>query len=350
MGLHQRRRAYGRRPVFLPFTTETDSKRWPLANLAIIALTCLLHLVIEFRSEWLSLTLSKGLILFRGEGFQLRQLLGSVFTHSSFGHLFGNMFLLLVLGNPVNRRLGHLAYTALYLALGLASSLVWLGLGSGFAVVGASGAVMGILGAYFVLFPTNRIQGLISWLSFALIPVLVIVEVGGIEGLLPLTALFLSVYVIGVIYFLRRDAAGQGSLFGDGLLTLLGLRMVRLTGIWLVLLTVGADVVYLVSPVAGDRVAHESHLGGFVAGFAVLFLCAARGWVAQRPQERTLWDLLRGRKAPEPIREDLVPVTVPATRRYARATRVGTQRQVPFEQWAAQTRRLRGQAEPSRAA
>lgn len=341
--------------MFLPLSTETESKRWPLANLAIIALTCLLHLVIEYRSEWLSQTLSNGLVLFRGEGFQARQLLGAVFTHSSFGHLFGNMFLLLVLGNPVNRRLGHLAYTGLYLALGVGSSLVWLGFGSGVAVVGASGAVMGILGAFFVLFPTNRIQGVISWLGFALIPVALIVKLAGIQGL-TLIVLLLGVYVVGVVFFFRKDAQGQGSLIGDGLLTLLGLRMVRLTGVWVVLMTVGADVVYLVSPAAGDRVAHESHLGGFVIGCAVVLACAARGWISARPEERTLWELIRGRKkAPEAVGEALVPVAIPvvaipATRRYARVSRAGTKRQVPFDQWAAQTRRLRGQAEPSRVA
>lgn len=332
--------------MFLPLSTETESKRFPLANLAIVALTCALFLVVEYRTEWLSLTVAKGLVLQRGEGFHARQLLGAVFMHGSFGHLIGNMVLLLVLGNPVNRRLGNLAYVALYLGLGLAGNLVWLASGSGLGVVGASGAIMGVLGAYFVLFPTNRIQGLISWLGLALIPVVLLIKLAGIEGLLTLTALLLATYVGGVVYFLRRDAEGQGSLLGDGLLTFCGLRVVRVTGFWVVLLTAGADVVFLLSPVAGDRVAHEAHLGGFLVGCAVVLVCAARGWIAPRAAERNLWELLRGR-AVAPSEEPAAPVTIPATRRYSRAA---TKRQVSFEQWAAQTRRLRGQVEPSRAA
>lgn len=339
--------------MFLPLSTETEAKRLPLANLAIIGLTCALYLTIQVRPEWLSLTLAKGLILFRGEGFLARQLLGAVFMHASAGHLFGNMVLLLVLGNPVNRRLGHLGYVALFLALGVAGNLAWLACGSGANVVGASGAVMGILGAYFVLFPTHRIQGLISWLGLALIPVALVIKVGAIEGLIPLSLLLLVTYVAGVVYFSRRDAQGEGSLAGGFLLTLAGLRVVRVTGVWVVLLTVGADVLYLVSPVAGDRVAHEAHLGGFLVGCALVLLCAARGWVGS--QERTLWDLIRGRQpAPAPA---AAPAAIPATRRYARPTRRSPTRRsptrrnpVPFEQWAAQTRRLRGQVEPSRAA
>lgn len=83
----------------------------------------------------------------------------SMFIHGSFGHLLGNMWFVWVFGPAVEGRLGFRRFMLLYLLSGIAAALI-----QGFfmpdsttPMVGASGAVSGILGAYLVLFPRARI-------------------------------------------------------------------------------------------------------------------------------------------------------------------------------------------------
>ncbi|MCM2576403.1 rhomboid family intramembrane serine protease [Streptomyces meridianus] len=94
--------------------------------------------------------------------------LTALFVHGSWIHLLGNMLFLHVFGRMTERRMGHLQFAAFYLATG------WIAL-VGFAVahpgsqqtlVGASGAVSGILGAFLFLFPRARVTSLFPFLLF----------------------------------------------------------------------------------------------------------------------------------------------------------------------------------------
>ncbi len=94
---------------------------------------------------------------------QLYTIFTSMFIHGSFMHLFGNAWFLWVFGPAVEGRLGFRRFIMLYLLSGLAASLL-----QGFAmsesitpVIGASGAVSGILGAYLILFPRARVLTII---------------------------------------------------------------------------------------------------------------------------------------------------------------------------------------------
>ncbi len=93
----------------------------------------------------------------RGE--DIHTLLSSMFLHGGFAHILGNMVFLKVFGDNVEDRLGHLRFLIFYLVTGLLASLayVFLNSGSGIPSVGASGAISGVLGAYIVMFRSNRV-------------------------------------------------------------------------------------------------------------------------------------------------------------------------------------------------
>lgn len=83
----------------------------------------------------------------------------SMFLHAGWLHLIGNMWFLFIFGDNVEDRLGHFRYLITYLLCGLGASLTHLifNLHSHIPIVGASGAIAGVLGAYFLLFPSARV-------------------------------------------------------------------------------------------------------------------------------------------------------------------------------------------------
>jgi hypothetical protein len=94
----------------------------------------------------------------------LWQFVSYAFLHGGFLHIFGNMFFLYLFGNNVNDRLGHVGYLCLYLA-GAVFSAVGHTLISVNPVLGASGAVAVVTGAYLVLFPQTLIT-VVYWFFF----------------------------------------------------------------------------------------------------------------------------------------------------------------------------------------
>jgi membrane associated rhomboid family serine protease len=96
-------------------------------------------------------------------GQQLFALLSFMFLHGGFWHLLGNMWSLYIFGDNVEDHLGPLRYLGFYLLCGLVSGLthILLNLGSNVPTIGASGAIAGVMGAYFLLHPRARILTLI---------------------------------------------------------------------------------------------------------------------------------------------------------------------------------------------
>jgi membrane associated rhomboid family serine protease len=93
----------------------------------------------------------------------LLSLLKSIFMHGSWMHLLGNMLFLWIFGNNVEDRLGAIRFICFYLLCGIGASLahVLFNLNSLTPVIGASGAVSGVMGAYLLLFPNARIRTLV---------------------------------------------------------------------------------------------------------------------------------------------------------------------------------------------
>jgi membrane associated rhomboid family serine protease len=91
-----------------------------------------------------------------------------MFLHGGWGHLLGNALFLWVFGNNVEDSMGRMRYLAFYLICGLAAAATQIAINpaSPVPMVGASGAISGVLGGYLVLYPTVRVKVLFIWLIF----------------------------------------------------------------------------------------------------------------------------------------------------------------------------------------
>ncbi|MEW6477471.1 MAG: rhomboid family intramembrane serine protease [Actinomycetota bacterium] len=103
----------------------------------------------------------------------------SIFLHGSWLHVLGNMLFLWVFGNNIEERLGTIGYAVFYLAAGVAASLAHIATqpNSTVPVVGASGAIAGVMGAYLVLYPHARILTIVPlfiFLQFLYLPAFVV--------------------------------------------------------------------------------------------------------------------------------------------------------------------------------
>jgi membrane associated rhomboid family serine protease len=152
-------------------------------------------------------------------------LLTAMFMHGGWLHLGGNMLFLWVFGDNVEHALGTLAYLVFYLVAGVVASFaqIWLDPTSVIPTLGASGAISGVLGAYIVLFPTNRVR-VLAWYYVLAVPAIVAI------GMWALLQLFYGLgsiaetqqtggvaymahvggFVVGVLVGLLARAAGRG--------------------------------------------------------------------------------------------------------------------------------------------
>jgi len=94
--------------------------------------------------------------------------LTSMFMHAGWWHLISNMWALWIFGDNIEDQLGHFRYLIFYLTAGIAAACVHIlfNLGSDIPTVGASGAIAGVMGAYFLLFPSARVLTLIPAIFF----------------------------------------------------------------------------------------------------------------------------------------------------------------------------------------
>jgi len=94
--------------------------------------------------------------------------LTAMFLHGGWLHLLGNMLFLWIFGNNIEDRMGHVRYLLFYLVCGYAAAYGFavLNAGSGEPLIGASGAIAGVLGAYLVLYPKARVWVLVPFLIF----------------------------------------------------------------------------------------------------------------------------------------------------------------------------------------
>lgn len=100
--------------------------------------------------------------LFSGKSIWL-SVLASIFFHGGIGHLISNLWVLIIFGNNVEDAFGHTSYLIFYLMAGLAASAAHIVIRpeSTLPVVGASGAIAGVMGAYAVLFPGARVTSIV---------------------------------------------------------------------------------------------------------------------------------------------------------------------------------------------
>jgi len=152
----------------IPLRDSVRPKKYPYINILLISLNiaAFIYQLSLTEAELMGLFYRYGII---PEKFLLLQgaswfpLMSSMFLHGGWFHLLGNMLYLWVFGDNVEDRLGHWGYLLFYLAAGVTSGLthIFTNPQSAIPTIGASGAVAGILGAYFILFPRARVLTLI---------------------------------------------------------------------------------------------------------------------------------------------------------------------------------------------
>ena len=103
--------------------------------------------------------------------FSWPTLITSMFLHGSWSHVIGNMWYLWIFGDNVEDRVGHGRFILFYLMCGIAAALGQVAVDpeSMLPTIGASGAIAGVMGAYFVLYPHSRVLTLIPWIFIQIV-------------------------------------------------------------------------------------------------------------------------------------------------------------------------------------
>ncbi len=229
-----------------PIGDENEPGRGPaIVTLALIAANVLVFLLLQQAGADTNFTygfsavpreITTGMDLvhavpieINGQPYQLPQtpgpdpiqltLLTSMFMHAGWLHLGGNMLFLWIFGDNVEHRAGWLPYLVAYLAAGLVGSLaqIYSAPNSPIPTLGASGAISGVLGAYLVLFPRNRVT-VVLFRFLTQVPALVAI------------------------------------------------------GLWIVLQLVNGLGASVVTDESGGGVAYLAHIGGFAVGVIVGFI------------------------------------------------------------------------------
>jgi membrane associated rhomboid family serine protease len=106
-----------------------------------------------------SFPMGEGLVCATDPGPQVSHLITSMFLHGSWMHLLGNMWFLWIFGNNIEDSMGRLRFLVFYVVCGLAAALgqVLTNPSSAIPMVGASGAISGVMGGYLVLYPNVRV-------------------------------------------------------------------------------------------------------------------------------------------------------------------------------------------------
>ncbi len=149
--------------MLLPIRTNVRCYKTPYANYAIIAVNVIIFLLSYGPDERTREVLRPWAerLIFNPAHPYLWQFITYAFLHGSILHIFGNMFFLYIFGNNVNDKLGNFGYMCFYLAGGIISAVGHM-LINATPVLGASGAVAAVTGAYLVLFPQTLIT-IVYW-------------------------------------------------------------------------------------------------------------------------------------------------------------------------------------------
>jgi len=112
--------------------------------------------------------------------FSWPTLITSMFLHGSWSHVLGNMWYLWIFGDNVEDRVGHGRFIVFYLLCGIGAALgqVAVDPNSMLPTIGASGAIAGVMGAYFVLYPHSRVLTLIPWIFIQVVELPALVLLG----------------------------------------------------------------------------------------------------------------------------------------------------------------------------
>jgi membrane associated rhomboid family serine protease len=209
----------------IPLRDVVPSRTTPYITITIIALNALAWLFeLSLPHDVLN-----GFIRFYGvvpASFDKVTLVTSMFLHGSWSHVLGNMWYLWIFGDNVEDRVGHGRFIVFYLLCGIVSALGQVAVSphSTLPTIGASGAIAGVMGAYFVLYPRSRVLTLIPWI-------------------------FLQIVELPAIVLL---------------------------GFWFVMQLFSAGTIAMTTTSRGGGVAFAAHVAGFIVGMGAVFLFKKR--------------------------------------------------------------------------
>ena len=212
-----------------PIRDTQPSYSKPVVTVLLIVVNILIFLF-EFSLDPYSqnaLIFTYGLV---PDHFRWMNVFTSMFMHGGWMHVLGNMWFLWIFGDNIEDILGHGKFLLFYLLCGIAAALTqtYLSLDSRVPMVGASGAIAGVMGAYMVKFPQSRIYTLIFYIF--------------------ITTLDVPAWVMLIYWFGIQFVSGVGS---------------------------------LAAPTAQGGTAFFAHVGGFLAGMGLIYLLRA-----QEPYQR----------------------------------------------------------------
>src|SRR4051794_39018980 len=158
--------------------------------------------------------------------FRASTLITSMFLHGGWMHVIGNMWYLWIFGDNVEDRVGHGRFIVFYLLCGIVAALgqVAVDPNSTLPTIGASGAIAGVMGAYFVLYPHSRVLTLIPWIFIQIVE----------------------------------------------------LPAIMLLGFWFLMQLFSAGTLAVTASTHGGGVAFAAHIAGFVAGVGGVFVFRKR--------------------------------------------------------------------------
>jgi len=226
--------------ILLPIRTSIVPRRTPYANYALIIVNIIIFFLtytfpFASGSKQLLHSFARGFMLLPSSP-EIWQFLTYAFLHGGVLHIFGNMFFLYIFGNNVNSRLGNLSYTCLFLA-GAVFAAVGQALlhNDPIPVLGASGAVAAVTGAYLVLFPQTLIT-ILYWFFFFI-------------GTMEVSALYFIIFKLIVWDNIVEPRFSQGA------------------------------------------IAYDAHLAGYVFGIAAVLFLLATGLISRTGYD--LWTMIK---------------------------------------------------------
>ena len=207
-----------------PIRDTQPSYSTPVVTVVLIVINILVFLF-EFSLDPYSqnaLIFTYGLVPDR---FHFTNVLTSMFLHGGWMHVLGNMWFLWIFGDNIEDILGHGKFVLFYLLCGIAAAMTqtYLSLDSRVPMVGASGAIAGVMGAYLVKFPRSRIYSLVFYIF--------------------ITTIEVPAWLMLIYWFFIQFISGLGS---------------------------------LAAPTAQGGTAFFAHVGGFVAGIGLIYLMGAK--------------------------------------------------------------------------
>ena len=223
--------------MLIPYYVDVAQDRRPYMNWALMVVTILISVwgFAELQANMYATSLSELSIgKYIAEGFKLSGLFGHMFFHAGWFHLIGNMLFMWVFGGAICSKIGNKIYLPVYILLGLCAGTVYA-MTSDEPMLGASGAINGLVGMYLIFFPLNDISCM-------------------------------------VIFYFRP-------------------YFFHLSSYWIILYWLAFDIAGLA--LDGDGVAYSAHLGGFGAGIILATVMLKTKLVKMESCERSLLKIFK---------------------------------------------------------